>query len=253
MVGVEIVGNVTLAGPWRSLSIVGGSITGTLTNTATGGINILGPNQLNSVTNDFNIGSDTAASQVDLRLNSAAGIVRALHAQSAGVDRMTFGLTAGNNVALTTYDASGVSLGTAVAVDTTTGLPSFPLGISMAILGLGSDALASPSELRLNAASGQIKTVRWRSGGFDRMTFSLSAGNNGSLQMQDATGTLTGTAMTINGATGLPSFPTGAAVTRAAPANAAAAGVTGEIASDTGFIYVCTAANTWKRVAIATW
>ena len=29
--------------------------------------------------------------------------------------------------------------------------------------------------------------------------------------------------------------------------------VAGEIASDTGFIYICTAANTWKRVAIATW
>lgn len=37
------------------------------------------------------------------------------------------------------------------------------------------------------------------------------------------------------------------------PATAAAAGTTGDIAWDTGFIYVCTATNTWKRVAIATW
>lgn len=42
-------------------------------------------------------------------------------------------------------------------------------------------------------------------------------------------------------------------VTGAAPANAAAAGVAGTIVTDTGFIYVCTATNTWKRVAIATW
>jgi len=40
---------------------------------------------------------------------------------------------------------------------------------------------------------------------------------------------------------------------RTAPASAAAAGTTGEIATDTGYIYVCTATNTWKRVAIATW
>lgn len=39
----------------------------------------------------------------------------------------------------------------------------------------------------------------------------------------------------------------------AVPANAAAAGTAGTIAWDTGFVYVCTAANTWKRVAIATW
>jgi hypothetical protein len=38
-----------------------------------------------------------------------------------------------------------------------------------------------------------------------------------------------------------------------APANAAATGTVGSITWDTGFIYVCTATNTWKRVAIATW
>jgi hypothetical protein len=39
----------------------------------------------------------------------------------------------------------------------------------------------------------------------------------------------------------------------AVPATAAAAGSVGQIAWDSGFIYVCVAANTWKRVAIATW
>jgi hypothetical protein len=37
------------------------------------------------------------------------------------------------------------------------------------------------------------------------------------------------------------------------PASAADAGTTGHIAWDSDFIYVCVAANTWKRVAIATW
>lgn len=37
------------------------------------------------------------------------------------------------------------------------------------------------------------------------------------------------------------------------PATAAAACDTGQIAWDTGFIYVCVTTNTWKRVAIATW
>lgn len=37
------------------------------------------------------------------------------------------------------------------------------------------------------------------------------------------------------------------------PASASAAGVTGTIAWDSSYIYICTATNTWKRVAIATW
>jgi hypothetical protein len=37
------------------------------------------------------------------------------------------------------------------------------------------------------------------------------------------------------------------------PATATAAGVAGAIAYDSGFLYVCTATNTWMRVAIATW
>jgi hypothetical protein len=37
------------------------------------------------------------------------------------------------------------------------------------------------------------------------------------------------------------------------PASAAATGTTGTIAWDADYIYVCTATDTWKRVAIATW
>lgn len=37
------------------------------------------------------------------------------------------------------------------------------------------------------------------------------------------------------------------------PASAGAAGTAGEITWDANFIYVCIAANTWKRVAIAAW
>lgn len=39
----------------------------------------------------------------------------------------------------------------------------------------------------------------------------------------------------------------------APPAAADSTGVAGSWAWDTGFIYICTATNTWKRVAIATW
>lgn len=38
-----------------------------------------------------------------------------------------------------------------------------------------------------------------------------------------------------------------------APSSAADTGTTGEIRIDASYIYICTATNTWKRVAIATW
>jgi len=37
------------------------------------------------------------------------------------------------------------------------------------------------------------------------------------------------------------------------PASSSAAGVAGTVAWDAGFLYVCSATNTWLRVAIATW
>jgi len=45
----------------------------------------------------------------------------------------------------------------------------------------------------------------------------------------------------------------GLVLTDTAPASASASGMAGQIAVDTDYIYVCTATNTWKRVAVATW
>jgi len=38
-----------------------------------------------------------------------------------------------------------------------------------------------------------------------------------------------------------------------APASRNSTGTTGQIATDANYIYVCTATNTWKRAAIASW
>lgn len=39
----------------------------------------------------------------------------------------------------------------------------------------------------------------------------------------------------------------------AAPANSSSTGTAGQIAWDTGYLYICTANNTWKRAALSTW
>jgi hypothetical protein len=38
-----------------------------------------------------------------------------------------------------------------------------------------------------------------------------------------------------------------------APGTASATGLAGQIAYDTSYIYICVAANTWKRASIASW
>lgn len=38
-----------------------------------------------------------------------------------------------------------------------------------------------------------------------------------------------------------------------APATSTSTGVAGTITYDSSYVYVCTATDTWKRVAIATW
>ncbi len=42
-------------------------------------------------------------------------------------------------------------------------------------------------------------------------------------------------------------------VAQKTPSSASATGTTGDIAADANYVYVCTATNTWKRVAVATW
>lgn len=73
---------------------------------------------------------------------------------------------------------------------------------------------------------------------------SYDASGNPNIMEYDATGTLTPGNITVSGKLN---------VTAAAPGNATDTGTVGEIRVDTDYIYVCTASNTWKRVAIATW
>ena len=69
--------------------------------------------------------------------------------------------------------------------------------------------------------------------------------------------TALGAKIAITGPTG-PTGPNGATGATGpgftgAPASAAATGTAGKMAYDSGYLYLCVAANTWKRVAVATW
>jgi hypothetical protein len=76
------------------------------------------------------------------------------------------------------------------------------------------------------------------------VTGGLSAGNNGNASYFGGAATFAG-AVTIAG--------TVIHTLSATPASASATGTVGTMSWDASYIYICTATNTWKRVAIATW
>lgn len=75
---------------------------------------------------------------------------------------------------------------------------------------------------------------------YDKFTVANATGNTVIAGTLNVTGVITSSANHINFAT-------------QTPASASATGTAGDVAWDADFIYICTATDTWKRVAIATW
>ena len=74
----------------------------------------------------------------------------------------------------------------------------------------------------------------------------------GELQNVNTAGATNGQVLSYNSTSGIWQ-PTNLSAVNTAPATASSTGTFGEIRIDTNYIYICTATNTWKRVAITTW
>jgi hypothetical protein len=121
--------------------------------------------------------------------------------------------------------------------------------------------------LLINRAAGVAKSVLWRSAGSTRWAASSTAtaesgsnvGSDFSLDAYTDAGGYNFTALTISRSGGNAVFynlltaPQLRISLSNAPASATATGSAGTIRWDANYIYVCTATDTWKRVAIATW
>lgn len=160
---------------------------------------------------------------------------------TSGVRVVRFGTVGGTGNYLR-LDANNTPLITAIA-----GATNADIGIVSA--GNGSVLLAT------NGSSGNLQL---------RVTHTASAVNYAQI-----TGSATGNAVTIstggsdaNRSMSLTAAGTGLVqitndslriVTSKTPASATATGTQGQVAWDASYIYVCTATDTWKRAAIATW
>ena len=125
---------------------------------------------------------------------------------------------------------------------------------------------------QVNNTAGNNRNIFFRTSSSTRFTIGantvaesgLDAGSNLDIRRYSDAGVDLGLVMavtrsngniTFNGGGGTTTFSANQITVSTAqtPASAAATGTAGTICWDTSYIYVCTAANTWKRVAIATW
>jgi hypothetical protein len=80
----------------------------------------------------------------------------------------------------------------------------------------------------------------------DNSTGRVGIGNNSPAETLSVSGTVSSTGLKVSDTT--LEFTLGGA-----PASAGATGTAGQVRFDTNYMYVCTATNTWKRVALSSW
>jgi hypothetical protein len=174
-----------------------------------------------------------------------------LGATAVASPSLVFSNNAGTEVAsLTGAGALTVSgtgtFGGAVAINTTSGLSVTGAGTQLATF--ESSVNGAVVEL-MTKGKNSVGTARQANMGINRFAddvWSLSNGTTEHLRVSLSTGAATfAGAVTIAG--------TVIHTLSATPASASATGTVGTMSWDANYIYICTAANTWKRVAIATW
>lgn len=148
-------------------------------------------------------------------------------------------LAAGQTPGLSRWIALGVDAYTTQSNTCAIGAPSGTDAVDLAV------GVSAPSaKVHIQKTTEQLRV------GYDASNyFKATVGSTGGVTV-DAVGS--GAAFTLSDALTVGS-DTLILTTAKTPASASATGTQGQIAWDASYIYICTATNTWKRVAIATW
>lgn len=175
-------------------------------------------------------------------------------------NRLTLEVTSAD--ATLTFDGTAYLRGGAVTGDMTVEGELTVTGGS--ITAGGGDVVIGDDGIRLDASTGKFTSasVEWWEAGINRLSIGtrvdLGSVVSGYVEAVDRELELTGTDVKISGpvtiADGLLVGTDNIIInTSKTPASAAATGTAGMIAWDTSYIYVCTAANTWRRATLNTW
>jgi hypothetical protein len=207
----------------------------------------------------------------NFQISAAAGTTRDFFWRTSGSTRFTAsinavaesGSNAGSNFELRRYSDAGADLGLVMDVTRSSGNIAFNTGGGISTF---ANDIVAPY-VQVSRPAGSAKPILYRTGSTTRWTMQAtsgaeSGGNVGADWALDAhvdAGGYNFTALAISRSSGnavfynLVTAPQLRVSTSNAPASATATGASGMIRWDANYIYVCTATDTWKRVAIATW
>jgi hypothetical protein len=154
-----------------------------------------------------------------------------------GVSNTAIGYFAGN---VNSTGARSTFIGRDAGVLNTTGSDQVFIGSDagdICTTGTQNTVLGSQADLAANSDNNSI-VIGYNAVGLGSNTTAIG---NSSTTSTKLFGTVSLTGDTVNVAT------------QKTPASATATGTKGDIVHDTNYIYVCTAANTWKRALLSTW
>ena len=207
----------------------------------------------------------------DYQVSNTVGNTRTIFFRTSGSTRWTIlanstaesGSNAGSNFEITRWSDTQVSLGHIMQATRSSGDITFNAGGGTSTF--TNDVIAP--FVQINRPAGNTRPILYRSNGSTRWAMQATAtaesgsnaGSDWSLDSHTDAGAYNFTALTISRSGGNAVFynlltaPQLRISLSNAPASATATGSSGAIRWDANYIYVCTATDTWKRVAIATW
>lgn len=233
----------TLIGASAGAALVGGAL-----NNVCIGTNTLSVSQ--TASSNTAVGSNSLWVNVSGTDNAALGTSALLFNTSTGMTAVGSGAMSSN-----TTGTANVAVGHQALTSNTTGANTVAVGTSA---GRFFGTAAAPSTDVLTAASQSIFIGRDARPSGNSQTNQVVIGDqgrgNGSNTVTIGNSSITAThfAGTATSAV-VASGDTVRIVNAKTPATAGAAGTAGDVCWDADYIYVCVAANTWKRAAIATW
>lgn len=206
-----------------------------------------------------------------VRSNANAGTARNFRLATAASARWELianataesGSNAGSNFEIRRYSDAGADLGLIMAVTRSSGNITFNDGGGTSTF---TNDIITPY-VQVNRPAGNVRPILYRSSGSTRWAMQATAtaesgsnaGSDWGLDAHTDAGAYNFTALSISRSGGNATFynlvtaPQLRVSLSNPPASATATGSAGVIRWDADYIYVCTATDTWKRVAIATW
>jgi hypothetical protein len=274
---VTLGGNLTLSGAFSTTLLVTGTTAVTFPTSGTlatlSGTETFSNKTITSPT--LTGESSTAVSLFGLRDTSAAFDVTLAASSSVTLtagQSLTFDVANGSRVLKLTGDSTlnqNVSTSGTPSFNTITssgGLATVGTGAQDAHIFVNGEAEANHGAYLYLEQTGTViggitRAAVWETGGSASNDLAIAAGSGNNIRFFVNNSTTAAGAITPTGlnsvAIGATTPSTGAFSTlnvqTGTPASSSATGIAGAIEWDSSYLYVCTATNTWKRVAIATW